>query len=156
MTPPGRKPKPIEQKVRLGNPGKRALPKSSVSRIAPVGSVIPEPHRCLVDGGDGQVLWRMLWTSGLGWLYQGADSELVLQACEFADERQLLRGLVLADAADWRARAGLRILEKQMQRVLGELGFSPTDRARLGLGEVKKNELHDFREKIAGKRARPD
>ena len=81
MTPPGRKPKPIEQKIRLGNPGKRALPKSSISRIAPVGSVIPEPHRSLVDGGDGQVLWGMLWSSGLGWLYQGADSELVLQAC---------------------------------------------------------------------------
>jgi hypothetical protein len=153
----GRKPKPIEQKERLGNPGKRALPKAPKVAVLPSAQALPDPHRPLMGTPDkpgaGLHLWRMLWRSGLPWLREGSDSELLMMVCEMADERQVLRTLVLRDPTAWRERAALRQLDAQIERTLSMLGFSPTDRARLGLGEVTVNELQAFRERIASKRA---
>jgi len=65
--------------------------------------------------------------------------------CEHIDERQQLRFKVLKDG-DWRERAALRSLDKQIVEELSLLGFSPTDRSRLGLAEVRvANELEEYR-----------
>jgi hypothetical protein len=77
----------------------------------------------------------------------------MMMVCEMVDERQLLRDLVMSDPSLWRERAGLRQLDAQIEKTLSILGFSPTDRARLGLGEVVVNELEAFRERIASKRS---
>jgi hypothetical protein len=53
-------------------------------------------------------------------------------------ERETLRELVLAQPDNPKLRSGLRELERQIVSNLGLLGFSPSDRARLGLAEVKK------------------
>jgi hypothetical protein len=53
-------------------------------------------------------------------------------------EREALRELVLAQPDNPKARSGLRELERQLVSNLGLLGFTPSDRARLGLAEVKK------------------
>jgi hypothetical protein len=53
-------------------------------------------------------------------------------------EREKLRELVLNNPDNPKARSGLRELERQLVSQLGLLGFSPSDRSRLGLAEVKK------------------
>ena len=147
----GRKPKPIEQKKRLGNPGKRPLPPvSSIPVIA--NQDIPKPHRPLIDNGPGQQLWNSIWQSGCAWLRRDTDVEMVMMTCEQVDERAVLRTKVFREQ-DWRDRASLRTLEKLISQNLSTLGFSPTDRARLGMNSVSNDAIQDFRDRIANKRA---
>ncbi len=47
--PVGRPPKPVEQKRRAGNPGKRPLP--DVVIPIPTSAIAPEPHRPLGSAG---------------------------------------------------------------------------------------------------------
>jgi hypothetical protein len=150
----GRKPKPVEQKQRLGNLGKRALPQLAV--ITPTNTEPPIPHRFLIhrengEEGPGTRLWRDIWTSGAGWLRYETDAEIVMMVCEQTDERALLRMKLLKDG-DWRDRAQLRSLEKLIAQNLSALGFTPTDRARLGGSSAPANELDKFRQKVANKR----
>lgn len=150
----GRKPKPVEQKQRIGNPGKRKLP--TVTPVAPM-SKPPTPHRFLVHGSDGSVgpgerLWNDIWTSGAGWLRYETDSEMVMLVCEQTDERAMLRYRLL-NGGDWRDRAQLRALEKLIAQNLSALGFTPTDRARLGGTSQPMDELAEFRRKMTEKRA---
>lgn len=150
----GRKPKPAEQKQRLGNPGKRATPQLAI--IAPTNAEPPLPHRFLIfrengEEGPGRKLWRDIWTSGAGWLRFETDSEMVMIVCEQTDERALLRMRLLTEG-DWRDRAQLRSLEKLIAQNLSALGFTPTDRARLGGSSTPANELDKFRQKVAAKR----
>jgi len=157
MATRGRKPKPIEQKVRIGNPGKRAIPKLAIVEPISVTGFKPEPHRFLIHTengsmGPGQKLWNDIWASGAGWLRYETDGEMVMIICEQTDERAMLR-LRLLNGGDWRDRASLRALEKLITQNLGSLGFTPTDRARLGGNSAPMNELEAFRSKVATRRA---
>lgn len=130
--PPGRPPKPAEQKRRTGNPGKRALPE--LAAVTPLyAPVAPDPPRPLAAAG--RALWERAWANGRAWMAE-TDVELLQLTCEQLDERQALRLRVLRDN-DWRERAGLRALEKEIQDGLSMLGFTPSERARLGVAEVK-------------------
>jgi hypothetical protein len=53
------------------------------------------------------------------------------------DERVWLREKVLAEGEN-EDRKALRMLERAIVENLSLLGFSPTDRSRLGVAEVKK------------------
>ena len=47
---------------------------------------------------------------------------------------------------DWRERSGLRALDKQITDRLQLLGFTPADRTRLGVAEVRvEDDLEAFR-----------
>jgi hypothetical protein len=81
-------------------------------------------------------LWVRAWQVGSPWISSLSDYELVLLTCESVDERAELRAAVMTDG-DLRLRKALRDLEAQITRCLSLLGFSPTDRARLGFGEVR-------------------
>lgn len=148
----GRKPKPIEQKQRIGNPGKRKL--APVVTIAPQASnEIPEPPRPLLGGRDGQrgygrQLWEQIWIAGGAWLRRDADLELVMLVCEQTDERTILRNKLFAGQMEWRDRAALRQLEKQITLNLSALGFTPTDRARMGIASQPVSNLAAFRSKV--------
>jgi hypothetical protein len=144
----GRPPKPLEQKRRLGNPGKRALPETTVALVRSSAShEPPEPLRPL--GTFGLQFWNRLWNSGAIWISAHSDIELVQIICEQIDERQGLRRRVLLEN-DWRERTGLRQLDSQIIGGLSMLGFTPTDRTRLGLAEVKfENKLDDYRRRKA-------
>lgn len=147
----GRKPKPVEQKQRIGNPGKRKLP--AVADVPTItNQSIPEPHRPLIDNGPGLQLWNGIWNSGCAWLRRDTDIEMVMMVCEQVDERAVLRTQVFRDG-EWRDRASLRTLEKLISQNLSTLGFSPTDRARLGMNNVSNDAIQDFRDRIANKRA---
>lgn len=157
MAQTGRKPKPVEQKVRTGNPGKRKLPTLASVQSLPVTQA-PEPHRPLMGGsngklGPGQHLWRMIWESGSPWLSADTDAELAMIVCEQTDERAILRDRMFRNGIDWRERAALRMLEKQIAQNLAQMGFTPVDRARFGTGQTQTDALQEFRERVAAKRS---
>lgn len=138
MAGKGRPPKPIEEKRRLGNPGKRALPNANEVVPLEAANGVPDPLRPL--GKMGLDFWERTWTVGMNWISPKADIELMMMTAEMIDERAILRNLVFQDRTGDRPklRAGLRELEKQIQSNLALLGLSPADRARLGLAEVKR------------------
>lgn len=126
--------KPAEVKRKLGNPGKRPLPKPSTVVALPPALEPPPPGRAL--GPEGQRLWAKIWTQGAVWISPATDSELVLMTCEAMDERVALRVQVLREG-DWRDRVALRSLDSQLESMLASLGFSPVSRSKLGVAEVK-------------------
>jgi hypothetical protein len=130
--PAGRPVKPTEQKRALGNPGKRALP-TPVQLLEPIMAT-PTPSRELQAAGAE--LWQRVWESGARWISPSTDFELLLMTCEMVDDRLALRNQLVADN-DPRTRRGLRELERAIVGNLSLLGFSPADRTRLGLAEVK-------------------
>jgi hypothetical protein len=141
----GRPPKPIEQKRALGNPGRRPLPTEGSLVLLPSMYEVPEPPRPIVTEA-AKALWNRTWTMGQTWLSPQTDIELLLMTCEMVDERWNLRIKVLQDNRP-EERKGLRDLERQLIANLSLLGFTPTDRSRLGVAEVKKiSKLEALRE----------
>jgi hypothetical protein len=135
MAQMGRPPKPVEQKRLLGNPGRRPLPEpSTVQQLEPIKN-IPEPPRQLFEAG--QELWNRVWGNGLTWISPHSDIELLLMTCEQIDERIKLRTSVWNNNRSDERKA-LRALDKEIVSNLSLLGFSPADRTRLGVAEVKK------------------
>jgi hypothetical protein len=132
--PNGRPPKPTEVKRKLGNPGQRKLPnQSEIQMFEPVSS-LPEPSRPLLK--YGREFWDKVWLNGLQWISVNTDSELLLMTCELVDERWNLRVRVM-QSNDWRERRALRELDDRIIRNLSLMGFTPADRSRLGVAEVK-------------------
>ena len=134
MASMGRPPKPIEQKRLTGNPGKRALPDASVIQIIDRADTIPEPGRPLLK--YGREPWDKVWEAGINWISPTTDMELLLMTCELVDERWNLRIKVMQND-DSRMRRGLRDLDRLIIGNLSLLGFTPSDRSRLGVAEVK-------------------
>jgi hypothetical protein len=132
--PAGRPAKPTEVKRKLGNPGRRPLPnQQEIQMFDPVVSV-PEPARPLLK--YGREFWDKVWLNGLQWISVNTDSELLLMTCELVDERWNLRVRVM-QSNDWRERRALRELDDRIIRNLSLMGFTPADRSRLGVAEVK-------------------
>jgi len=147
--PAGRPSKPIEQKRLLGNPGKRALPDESSVIMLPQVNTVPEPTRPLLR--YGQELWDRIWGMGATWVSDKTDLELLMMTCEMIDERWNLRVKVMQND-DARMRRGLRELDRQIVSNLSLLGFTPSDRARLGVAEVKaKSKLEELMERRANR-----
>jgi hypothetical protein len=140
-------PKPIEQKRLTGNPGKRAMPKDG-QLVAMPQVENPKPLRPL--GDTGAAFWDEAWGKGQLWLGR-TDKWLVQLTAEMLDEREALREAVMAnaDAEDsWRDRRQLRDLERSIVSNLSLLAWTPVDRSRYGLAEVKaKSKLAEFMEK---------
>ncbi len=136
-------PKPVKRKRRAGNPGKKRLPEPVNVLSAATG--VPKAPETLQE--TGQALWKRVWSAGHAWLSPDADSVLLTMLCEAADEREAIRAELEDTGRTFTTAKGyvaphpligqLRTLEHQMTQWLSLLGFSPTDRARLGLAEVK-------------------
>jgi hypothetical protein len=132
--PAGRPSKPIEVKRKLGNPGRRPLPEGNALQILDPVVSIPDPARPLLK--YGREFWDKVWGSGLTWISANTDAELLLMTCELVDERWNLRVRVM-QSNDWRERRALRELDDRIIRNLSLLGFTPADRSKLGVAEVK-------------------
>lgn len=151
MAQMGRPPKPTELKRLQGNPGKRALPKETEMILLPAADTIPEPARPLLK--YGQEMWDRIWSMGNSWISPTTDVELVMMTAEMVDERWNLRVKVMG-SDDPKLRRGLRELDKMIVSNLSLLGFSPTDRMRLGVAEVKKqSKLEELLAKKAARNA---
>lgn len=126
-------PKPNEIKKKIGSKNY----KEPVTDIElPMIEETPKPLRPLEL--SGAALWERVWNGAQLWLSNRTDIELVQLVCEQLDERDLLRAFVLENMEAWHERAALRQLEKDIASNLGQLGFSPAERTRLGLAEVKR------------------
>jgi hypothetical protein len=104
-------------------------------------------------GEQGLRLWSQVWTSGAGWLKQNMDTELVLMLCEATEERTRLRVRLQQNPDAWRDRRALREIDRQIITLLGQIGFTPSERGLLGTGEVKQHEISDLHRRIAEKRS---
>ena len=128
-------PKPNEVKRKLGNPGQRPLPAvASVTALAPAVGV-PATLRPLLT--QGQRMWERIWSEGAVWLSPHTDIELVQMLAETMDEREALRAYVMSGEAEWRDRVALRSIDDQIKSMLSALGFTPVDRTRMGVAEVR-------------------
>lgn len=134
MSQRGRPPKPVEQKRMLGNPGKRPLPEGEGVVVLPRADGVPEPSRELGDAG--LELWNRVWQRGIAWISPDVDIELLMMTCESMDERSHLMRLVMLEGES-RDRRALRALNSEIVSNLSLLGFTPADRSRLGVAEVK-------------------
>lgn len=151
--PAGRPAKPVEVKRATGNPGGRALPAyPAVGEGLPAVEDIPTPPTLGIDGLD---LWNELWTAGRSWLSPSADRRIVTMLCQAQDEAEALRRAIATGEVKrhYVVPNGqhvthpyvnqLRELRTQITAWLAALGFSPSDRARLGIGEVRQADVFD-------------
>jgi hypothetical protein len=138
--------KPVEMKRLQGNPGKRALPDRSAVVVLESGPV--EPASDL--GVAGRRLWDSVFADGGLWVSGRTDVHLLQMVCEQLDRRQVLREAFESDPLDRKVAMSLNETEKLIASNLGLLGFTPSDRARLGLAEVraksKLEQLMDLRD----------
>ena len=159
---PGPPPKPTEVKRRTGNPGHRPLPTPmAVLPAARLG--VPRAPSTLKK--DGKAAWRRLWGVGHAWLSPATDWDIMVRLCEAHDERAHLKDMIRQTGHFTRGSAGqhtsspavlqLRTLESLMTRWESLCGFTPSDRSRLGLAEVKAvSKIEELmarrRERVAG------
>ncbi len=101
---------------------------------------VPEPLRPL--GVEGLAAWVRVWTAGAYWVSGSTDVQIVQMLCECEDERSVLRERVMVEH-DWHDRVGLRNLEGLILSMYSMLGFSPVDRGKMGVGEVRASSVLD-------------
>lgn len=143
----GPPPVPNEVHRRRGNPSKKPLPDEATVHILPGWDGKGDPPPPPVElGPRGMDLWARAWVDGHLWLSKTSDVDALATLCEHLDEREDLRAHVMSSPEDWRMRSALRALDKQVMDGLQLLGFTPSDRARMGVAEVKaENPLEAFR-----------
>ena len=135
--------KTAEEKRRIGS--KNYNPAPTVYAL-PESQEAPFPTRRLEE--SGMELWRSAWKLGRNWISSGSDGHLLLLTCEQLDERDQLRNYVLENIEAWHERAALRQLEREIASNLSALGFTPTDRMKLGIAEVvTKSKLEELMER---------
>ena len=140
--------KPIELKRKLGNPGKRAMP--GEGELMTIEAGFREPLRPL--GEAGQQLWDEIYMVGGMWISPRSDTQLLQMCCELLDRREILREEFLADPTNRPVNMSLLETEKLIQTSLSLLGFTPSDRSRLGLAEVKaKSKLEELMDRRANR-----
>jgi P27 family predicted phage terminase small subunit len=108
-----------------------------------------------VLGVDGMLLWEQVWRAGKQWLSPDADYHVVTLLCQAHDESEDIRRAIAIGEVPrfYRLPNGsfvthpmvtqLKELRSQSTAWLAALGFSPADRARLGLSEVRQNDALD-------------
>ena len=160
----GRPPKPLEEKLRLGNPGGRPLPKP-ITAIRPVEVEVSDETRPPQRPGTGRSPHAgPAPEAGIGETDAIATLRLVLQGW---DERERLRA-VIEEAGHTQVNekgvviarpevAMLRELERSLTAWFSQLGLNPADRGRLGLAQVqaKATGLAALRQERALKAGRP-
>ena len=133
----GRHPLPIEEKRKRGTLRMSRLPENGLEEVPrlPIVEGIPAPPERL--GPRGREFWAQAFESG-NWLWGDIDGTLLAHTGELLDEREELTEQVQDKPENTRLRAALRQLDKQLVSNLAHLGFTPADRARLGLVRVKQ------------------
>jgi len=138
--------KPTEQKRLTGNPGKRAMPKETEMMSIPGGRV--DPIRPLEYAG--QQLWDSVFSNGELWISSRTDIHLLQMTAEQLDRRESLRSALVESPTENSVLMRLAEIEKAIAGNLGLLGFTPSDRSRLGLAEIKaKSRLQELLERNA-------
>lgn len=156
----GRPPMPPERARRLGNPNHKAKEALAVPAVVEVAGPVPAaPPNLLVAG---KRLWSSVHQFAGQWVNPQLDVSILLVACEIADDRERLKRTLKRDGHFQKiplsnsrgeiigseikvhpARKELRAQDAAFHRVLGSLGLTPADRARLKLTEVQAENEFD-------------
>jgi len=123
-------------------PSKTLVPTSAVTAVR--NKYVPEAP---VELGDrGQVEWQKIWEAGF-WLKAEQDYAWIEQIAYAYDQIKEFREKVKEDGLVVTGYAGqvvahpliaeIRKCEATIRECLSKIGFSPTDRARLGIMEAK-------------------
>jgi len=149
MSANGRPPLPLEVKQRRGTLRGDRLPPAGLTQVQRLQEEdTPEPPEHLQ--ARGREFWASVFDKGQ-WIWKGVDRYLVTMTAELLDERQELRELTDQQPDNTRLRAALRALDKQLVSNLSLLGFTPSDRSRLGLVEVRaRTKLEELMERKHG------
>jgi hypothetical protein len=108
-----------------------------------------EPARPLEFAG--MQLWKSAMTTGENWIARNSDTQLLLLTCEQMDRRTDLIAQI-HETQEWRLYRALHDLEKMISQNLSLLGFTPSDRTRLGMAEVKTaSKLEELMERKANR-----
>ena len=153
---PGPPPIPTERKRARGNPGHQKLPNAPVQLAATAR--IPSPPDTL--GKNGIEAWNRLWTAGQAWVSPKTDVAVMTRLCEGYDLRAAMAEQLEEDGFMVPGSVGqLRVhpildkllaLDAQITKYEGLCGFTPADRARMGVAEVKRaTAVEDFLAKRA-------
>lgn len=153
--PAGRPSKPVEMHRATGNPSKKKLPNPPMpGEGLPSVEGIPTPPSL---GPDGLELWAHVWDAGRSWLSPASDQTIITLLCQAQDEHEAIRRqIATGEIARYYTTANgqmvthpmvtqLSNLRVQMTSWLAAIGFSPSDRSRLGLAEVRvRDELDEL------------
>ena len=157
----GAKAKPVEKKrltgARIRN-GLAASPMPETALALVDLSVVPVVPKSL--GPVGQAYWEVLWTGGRRHLSELHDAPLMGRLCRNFDTISELEIWLGSDVTRrWYTSPNGQVVThpavKQIEQMdaqntawLSLLGFTPSDRARLGLAEIRvANELDAFRQR---------
>lgn len=154
--PTGRPAKPLEQHRLAGNPSKKSLPDApGPDEGLAAAEGVPVPPKNL--GIEGVALWNHVWQAGRTWLSPESDQTIIAMLCEAQDDYCLIREIINSGAEPrfYITANGqmvthplitqLQNLRAQMTAWLAAIGFSPSDRSRLGLAEVRvRDELDEL------------
>lgn len=159
----GRPPKPIE---RLKATQRDATHKADGRELAIPEYTLPAAVSIPVAPDDlgprGEAEWEKIWTAGF-WLSPDQDYHWVAMVATAYDEIEIYRAIIAAEGYTYENTlkgvmqahpliAEVRKAQALIMRALSQLGFSPTDRARLGLAEVKReNAIADLNLKLKNK-----
>ena len=124
---------PVEKKRMLGNPGKRALPGEDA--IVLHAGRVPAPEDL---GAAGRALWSRVFDEGEIWISPRLDLSVLERTCRALDRAQVLEQEFYADPTNRQIVMSINETDKVIFSGLGLLGFTPSDRAKLGLAEVKR------------------
>lgn len=139
MATRGAKPKPIEQHRKAGTFRPDRHGSSTLAVVEPVAML---PHEYSAADCFAQVM-----AEGVAWLGRTDMPALAMLRSQL-DEREELREAAISGSTE--ARKMLRDLDKQIIGLMGNLGFDPASRSRLGLAEVKtQSKLEELRAKQA-------
>jgi P27 family predicted phage terminase small subunit len=139
-------PVPIERMQARSTNGKTLGGRDLV--VKDIGQMMPVDAPPMPDGlaERGQAEWCKIWTAGR-WLYPDQDYAWVEQVARAYDDLATFReevqriGLTVEGYNGQMVAnpliAEIRKAEDTIRRCLSQLGFSPTDRARLKLTELK-------------------
>jgi hypothetical protein len=83
----------------------------------------------------GLNFWATAWATT--WISQTTDYNHVLITAQTLDERDQIKAALAENPLDRTLRVTLRELDKQLHVSFSALGFTPSDRSRLGVAEVK-------------------
>lgn len=153
--PVGRPAKPVEAHRLAGNPSNKQLPPAPLpGEGLSAGQGIPAAPEL---DADGLALWMHVWEAGKQWLAPESDRTIVTLLCQAQDEaEQIRRQISSGEVQRYYVTANgqmvthplvtqLANLRTQMTGWLAALGFSPSDRSRLGLAEVRvRDELDEL------------
>ena len=142
-------PVPVERKKMLGNPGKRALPGPDAIQL--YGGRVDPPEGL---GAAGLQLWGRVFDQGETWISPQLDTTLLERVCRALDRAAQLELAFEADPSDRKLVMSINETDRLIMSGLSLLGFTPADRARLGLAVIKREsiveELSRMRSELRG------